>query len=139
MHAYDVLGYTYDCDTHCPDCARERFGSDDRGYVPDTATDSEGNFVGAIFDDTEWYDYYATEAQSLYCGTCSELIDEYTSPFVHDEEDEQPSCIDCTLSWANLCPRDRAGLDRNSAECDSFTDVPITNQLTLEVDADEAR
>lgn len=135
MHSYEVIAYTYDADTHCPDCARERFGTDKNGYVPDSAEDSEGNPVGAVFADSEWFDYYATEDQVLTCGTCGDEIDYFESPFAHDEdeEDEQPSCIDCTLSWANLCPRDRAGLDRDSAECDAYTEIPIENQLTLEV------
>lgn len=133
MHSYDVIGYTYDASYHCPNCARERFGTDEHGFVPDSAEDSEGNPVGAIFEDSEWYDYYGTEDQTLYCNSCDCEIDVYESPFVHDDEDVQPSCIDCTLSWANLCPRDRAGLDRNSAECDAYTEIPIENQLTLEV------
>lgn len=131
MHAYDVIGYTYDAAVHCTDCATTRFGINSDGFVPYAAEDSEGNPVGAVFADTEWYDYYSTEHQVLYCDTCGVEIDVYESPFVTEEDEEPLSCLDCTLSWANLCPRDRVGLDRNSAECDSYTEIPCQGQMII--------
>jgi hypothetical protein len=61
------IAYTYEADTHCPKCARERFGDDCEG------TDNEGNPVGAIWSWSEWYEY-GEGNQILGCGTCRDVI-----------------------------------------------------------------
>jgi hypothetical protein len=60
-----IIGYAYDADIHCVDCASRRFrGTEDRD-----ATDSEGNEVHPIFDTAE--DHHLD-----HCGDCHEpLID----------------------------------------------------------------
>ena len=63
-----VIGYTYDADTHCVDCALARFGADDNGWVPEGVADSEGNELGAIFTDSE-------SDTPGSCGTCGADID----------------------------------------------------------------
>ena len=47
-----VVGYSYDADVHCVNCAIARFGADGYGWVP-AATDSEGNPVGAMYANSE--------------------------------------------------------------------------------------
>jgi len=135
MHAYDVLAYAYDAAEHCPSCARARFGTNERGFVPEDATDSEGNHVHPLFAYDEWYDTYYLEFQTLTCDTCGDELDAYTPDYDEDEDEDEdelrPSCVACTRSWANLCPRDRAGLDRNSAECEAYTELPFEGQTTL--------
>ena len=43
------IAYTYEAAEHCPSCAARRFGVDDAtGFIPEAATDSEGNGIGAI-------------------------------------------------------------------------------------------
>jgi hypothetical protein len=97
-HSTDIVGYTYDADTHCPDCTRERFGpgaghtitlNRDYGYtetlsddstiqldqnrVRDGSTDSEGNPVNPIFLDAAM-DHANTEGQPEYCAECGEPL-----------------------------------------------------------------
>ena len=68
---HDPIAYTYEADNHCPRCAEERFGPDCEGI------DNDGNSVGAIFPWDEWYNV-GEGNQTLSCGTCREIIDEYT-------------------------------------------------------------
>jgi len=62
----DVIAYTYEADTHCAECARERFG--DALDEPDTQ-DDEGNPIGAIFSTDE-------HPEGLSCGDCNEELRE---------------------------------------------------------------
>lgn len=58
---FEVIGYTYEADVHCPDCARKRFTD------PDHAEDREGNPVHPLFlGDVE---------EPEYCGDCGEELD----------------------------------------------------------------
>jgi hypothetical protein len=66
MGKYDPIGYTYEAGVHCPDCALERFGSDEHGFI--TGIDSEGNDVGAI---PPWGD---CPDEGEYCGDCGREI-----------------------------------------------------------------
>lgn len=65
--SYEVIGYAYDADLHCPECALKRFtqaqlDGDDR------ATDSENNPIHPIF--------LSDEFESMpYCGDCHEPLD----------------------------------------------------------------
>jgi hypothetical protein len=72
----DPIAYTYEADYHCPYCTKKRFGVDEHGYPPETSKDSEGNQLGALAPWDEWYDI-GYGSQSIYCGTCGDLIDRY--------------------------------------------------------------
>lgn len=70
----DPIAYTYEADTHCPDCCRERFGND---YGDNVETlDNEGNHVGAVWGWDQWYETGCGD-QTLGCGTCHCEIDKY--------------------------------------------------------------
>lgn len=58
-----VIGFAYDADVHCNECAWMRFGMP----VPDGAVDSEGNEPHPIFVTDE-----GSEAE--VCGDCGELL-----------------------------------------------------------------
>lgn len=94
MNAADVIAFTADADTWCPDCAREVYGAAacgrcpecnsflypavDRGvcehcerdYSADNLTDNERNEVYPIFADS-WSSW---EDSGLYCRKCHEEI-----------------------------------------------------------------
>lgn len=65
MNACDVIGYAYDADVHCVDCATEKFG--DALDAEDTE-DSEGNPLHPIFASEEGPEHGSR------CGDCSEEI-----------------------------------------------------------------
>ena len=103
----DPIAYTYDAAEHCPACARARFGSDDHGFVPEDAEDSEGNGIGAVFgwDEIE-------PDRGLYCDTCGAEIVE-ALPYVVVEntpgylpEDDDPGRF-ATLDEARVYASDR--------------------------------
>lgn len=73
---HDPMAYTYDADTHCPDCALARFGRDADGWI--TGTDREGNAVGIV---APWDEWQATfdRCQVLACGTCGAQMDDWHS------------------------------------------------------------
>ena len=64
-----IIGYSYDADVHCVDCAVEEFGLEEgKDWVREDATDSEGNQVHPLFstdepDDSGWY-----------CGDCDQQL-----------------------------------------------------------------
>ena len=80
--AFDtVVGYTFNADTHCPECTRQYFSveienaAQDVGYnyvdehgIPLDLWDSESNPVHVIFPSAE-FDYFPA------CGDCREPID----------------------------------------------------------------
>lgn len=77
------IAYTYDADTHCPECAVARFGREEApgpngpvlmGWPPESATDSEGNGVGAIAPWDEWHEPNEPGRFTLVCGTCQCVI-----------------------------------------------------------------
>lgn len=70
----DPIAYTYEADHHCESCALERFGRDEYGDI--TGTDSEGNEVGVVAPWDEWQQQLE-EAETLACGTCGGVIEEY--------------------------------------------------------------
>lgn len=84
MNAADVIGYAYEADVHCIECAQQAFahgklhrdpqhphaqpGFDWEG-LPLDACDREGNRIHAVFADDEG-------AESEHCGDCNvALID----------------------------------------------------------------
>ncbi len=64
------IAYTYEADYHCEQCAVDRFGLGVSG------DDGEGNPVGAVFPWDEWQQFTG-EPETLACGTCHAVIDEY--------------------------------------------------------------
>jgi len=62
VKAWTVVGWSYDADFHCPDCARARFGdaTDDEDDPPE---DSEGNEIHPLFAGDEG-------AAGEHCGDC---------------------------------------------------------------------
>ena len=63
--SFEVVGFTYDADFHCPHCTTRAYGVDVvRGLEP--GEDRECNPVTPVFLD-QLHD-------GTYCGTCSEEI-----------------------------------------------------------------
>ncbi len=62
----EPIAYTYEASEHCPGCAEERFGANERGFIAVNAVDNEGNPVGAVFE--------RFEGRDMACGTCGEEI-----------------------------------------------------------------
>lgn len=77
-HGTCPIAYTYEADTHCPECAEARFGTcEEHGQTACCVTDSEGNEPGAVFSWTEWQHGEPEHArETLACGTCHSIIDE---------------------------------------------------------------
>jgi hypothetical protein len=73
---HDPIAYTYEADHHCPGCAFARFGRDADGFVPEDATDGEGNPVGVVAPWDEWYEIGEGD-QTLACADCGGEIDTY--------------------------------------------------------------
>jgi hypothetical protein len=94
MNATDVLAYTYEADYHCKECAKVRFGEDAHGFVPEDAQDSEGNSVGAVFGDSEWWNP-GEGNQTLSCSDCGRELD------YHTEQPDEPEEGDLTTE--NFC------------------------------------
>lgn len=76
MGTHDPIAYTYEAAHHCPGCAFERFGMDEHGFVPEDATDGEGNPIGAVAPWDEWQAFDG-EPETLACDTCGGVIDTY--------------------------------------------------------------
>jgi hypothetical protein len=64
MKAYDIVGYAYEADVHCVDCAVARFGSQQHWR---DAVDNEGNPIHPIFAGDE-------NASEEVCGDCFEPL-----------------------------------------------------------------
>ena len=79
MQHWDIVGWAYEADTHCEDCARERFGRklDDDMTPPE---DSEGNEVHPMFAGD------AHDPSGEYCGDCGAEIVE---PAEDDDQDQR--------------------------------------------------
>ena len=102
MSSHDPIAYTYEADTHCPDCARARFGRDARGHIAgEGAEDSEGESPGAIAPWDEWHACEGPRGASvnavLVCGTCRKEIErcaacEAAPPCSHMLPEACPEC-----------------------------------------------
>jgi hypothetical protein len=68
--SHQPIAYTYEADTHCEACTRERFPSTE-------GIDREGNAVGAIFSWDEWCEPTEPGTQYLVCGTCHGIIEQH--------------------------------------------------------------
>jgi len=62
MKAWDIIGYVYDGEIHCPACAEEHFG----GPFPDDQVDANGDPVQPIFA----RDYEGGD----HCNDCFEAL-----------------------------------------------------------------
>ena len=97
----DIIAYTYEADTHCIACTKQRYqdggfhneygekmlstmgGAVDWHGVNLFAYDYEGNPIHPQFEIDEWYELDESvladnPTQYLACGDCHEVIDEYT-------------------------------------------------------------
>jgi hypothetical protein len=63
MKAWEVVGWAYEADIHCPACAMKRFGS---ALENPSSEDTEGNPIHPIFA--------ACEEAGDYCGDCGERL-----------------------------------------------------------------
>lgn len=75
--SHEPIGYTYEADVHCPDCAEARHGRSARGFIGEDKHDGEGNPVGVI---APWDE---THPHGEHCGTCGERIAE---PYDHNPD-----------------------------------------------------
>ena len=82
MNGYDIVGYTYEADYHCVDCAAKRFNAevdmtakdkDINGILFDQ-TDNEGNVVFPVFADAEGYIDEDGRDTGASCGDCFEYV-----------------------------------------------------------------
>jgi hypothetical protein len=73
--SHDPIAYTYNAAVHCPVCAARAFGVDDNGFIPENATDGEGNLVGVIAPWDEWHEPFEPMPQVLACDTCHGIIE----------------------------------------------------------------
>ena len=66
MKAYEVVGYTADGDTYCPECIHEHYDvfGIDYGHV---YQDREGNQIQPVFADSEF-------DRRIYCAECGEEL-----------------------------------------------------------------
>lgn len=65
-----VTAYTFEADYHCVPDALARFGRGAFGFVPEDATDSEGNGIGAIFASDE----QPIHERHQVCADCGRVI-----------------------------------------------------------------
>jgi hypothetical protein len=64
VKAWEIVGWAYDADIHCLDCARKHFGPQ---LDDDLVDDSEGNEVSPVFCDAE-------DVETYHCGDCNEKL-----------------------------------------------------------------
>ncbi len=64
LNAADVIGYAYDADIHCLQCAEQRFGDK---LNDENTKDSEGNSIHPVFGGDE-------NANDEHCGDCGEKL-----------------------------------------------------------------
>lgn len=87
-----IIGYTYEADHHCIECAQKRFPAlkEHEELRFPFVVDSEGNEVRAVYDTDEWYDLSddAPEVQSLGCGDCFTQIAEHDTEHVTSSDIE---------------------------------------------------
>jgi len=93
MGHLDPIAYTYEADCHCPDCAFARFGQDEHGFIPEDATDDEGNSVGVVAPWSEWWNL-DDECEVLACGTCHAIIDNAHRATCEAAEGDEPCTIE---------------------------------------------
>lgn len=69
-HLTDVVGYTFDADTYCPDCTAKRYADKwtKDGWISEDAVDSENNPVHPIFAESEW-------DSPAHCSDCHTMLD----------------------------------------------------------------
>lgn len=89
-----VVAYTYQSDYHCTVCATKRFGEDEHGFVPESAEDSEGNPVGAVFADS----FDGEDRTVERCSSCDDLICLSCGDTVSDRVIDA-KCSNCGTEW----------------------------------------
>ena len=72
--SFEIVGWTYEADVHCNDCATSRFGTDQDTYTGSgrslEGVDNEGNNINPLF-----LDHLADFDYAVICGDCFEPID----------------------------------------------------------------
>lgn len=90
-----VVGFTADADTWCPACLP----------YPEDGEDSEGNGIGAIFDESEW-------DSPVHCTACHALLEtaltaegaEYVREAVKAFEQEGRGSEEVIAEWREAFP-----------------------------------
>ena len=96
-----VLGYTYEFDVHCIQCAVSRFGVE--GVDAEDTTDKYGDSIGVIFSSSEWHSCTdADEAGILACGDCGGVIDECSACAERNEAGKCPTYPYSHTSWRTI-------------------------------------
>lgn len=90
-HATDIVGWAYEADVHCNDCAQERFAMEEGSSLSDY-NDREGNPVTPIFD-TE--DAYETCHHCTGSGICEHDNKSHNCPDCDGAGTISRACGDC--------------------------------------------
>ena len=93
------IAYTYEADTHCPQCAEKRFGLHNNLI---SGTDSEGNEVGVIAPWDEWHCEDSLVMQTLACATCATVLDTFT-PLLDLRHAPNSACTGEPIMDGNKC------------------------------------
>lgn len=115
----DPIAYTYDADTHCPDCAEAAHGYGpvtgepnarwEIGYrlvgsiigtpnfITRASLDKDGNEIGAVAPWDEWYDT-SIDFQTLACATCHKVIATFPTEPDCDHKHQIHTCRECQRS-----------------------------------------
>ena len=83
-----IIAFTYSADHLCDECLTKKLnpsGRTDSCPAWFNSLDNEGNPVGAIYDDMEWWEPSITDKiQYLACGDCEEILDTHTPMELYD-------------------------------------------------------
>lgn len=93
MKSYEIIGYTYDADVHCIDCAI-KFVQTKYELAPDQMRHSQYvGFVGWKEDVWQTTEYEDSEGNTLH----PIFVDNYADMVYEDEDGKQypPRCGDC--------------------------------------------
>src|SRR5258708_21176705 len=95
IQASRVVAYTFEAAVHCVPCAEARFGTDGHGFIPESATDGEGNSIGAVFVSDNWRPNFEAcdTCGEVICMTCGDRDDYYTLPTASGES--LATCRNC--------------------------------------------
>ena len=80
VHVFDTVGYAYEGDEYCPDCAHE--------MGIDTNDDDDEVDVHPLMAGDEWYDFDNHGCQQRNCMGCGEVLDSLHPPDVCENPDK---------------------------------------------------
>lgn len=93
MNSTDVVGYAYEADLHCTQCAEDRFGAAKLMDNENPPEDGEGNPVSPVFAGEDAYE------QCDHCsglGTCTHDGRDHACPQCDATGECSRRCGDCT-------------------------------------------